>query len=193
MWDHISMSVEIGQLSSAFSAAQGQIKGAAKSSSNPFFKSKYADLASVWDSCREALTSQELSVSQWPVPGGLITMLSHSSGEWMACFTAMQAKDDSPQAIGSAITYARRYALAAVVGIPQVDDDAESAMGRSQPMDKKLKERVVATAMEALEEADELKLREAFEELNADEKAYIWREFSSAQRGTIKQMLAGGP
>ena len=64
----------------------------------------------------------------------IVTRLLHSSGQWIEGETAVRAKDDSAQAMGSAITYARRYGLAAMVGVYQTDDDAEAAQGRhSEP------------------------------------------------------------
>jgi len=124
----------IGALAAALSKAQADITGALKDSSNPFFKSKYADLASCWDACRKQLAANGLSVIQtteWN-PNGvmLMTTLAHASGEWIRGELPIRAKDESPQAQGSAITYARRYALAAIVGLAQIDDDAEAAQGR---------------------------------------------------------------
>jgi hypothetical protein len=126
----------IAALAAALSKAQGAITGALKDSSNPFFKSKYADLASCWDACRQQLTANGLAVIQTtdiiadkPV---LVTTLAHSSGEWIKSITPVLTKDDSPQAQGSGITYARRYALAAIVGLAQIDDDAEAAQGRGK-------------------------------------------------------------
>jgi hypothetical protein len=125
----------IGALAAALSKAQAQISGAVKDSSNPFFKSKYADLQSVWEACRKPLTDNGLSVVQttevYQTQGLMLrTTLLHSSGEWIAGDMPVLAKDASPQAQGSGLTYARRYALAALVGIYQTDDDAEAAQGR---------------------------------------------------------------
>jgi hypothetical protein len=124
----------IGALAAALSKAQADITGALKDSSNPFFKSKYADLASCWDACRKQLAANNLSVIQTTQVGEhglvLVTTLAHSSGEWVRGELPVRAKDDSPQAQGSGITYARRYALAALVGLAQIDDDAEAAQGR---------------------------------------------------------------
>jgi len=123
------------EFAKALSAAQADIGGALKSSENPFFKSSYADLASVWDACREPLTKNGLSVIQSPSAEGNIvsveTVLMHASGEWVSCELTTQIKDMNPQAVGTGITYLRRYGLAAMVGIAQVDDDGESAMGRN--------------------------------------------------------------
>src|SRR3989304_9148348 len=85
----MNKSEAIGKLAEALSKAQGMMKGAVKDSENPFFKSAYADLASVWDACREPLSKNGLSVTQTtriadngePV---IITTLLHSSGEWMS-------------------------------------------------------------------------------------------------------------
>lgn len=127
-------SESIGALAAALSKAQADITGALKDSSNPFFKSKYADLASCWDACRKQLAANGLSVMQTTrmTEQGLmlVTTLAHSSGEWMAGEMPVLTKDSSPQAQGSGITYARRYALAAIVGLAQIDDDAETAQGR---------------------------------------------------------------
>lgn len=128
----MEMSNEIAELAKALAAAQGMMENAKKSSNNPFFKSKYADLAECWDTCRDPLSKNDLSVVQMPgaMEGDqiqLTTMLLHSSGQWIkSTMTITVAKLDA-QGIGSAITYARRYALAAIVGIAQEDDDGNAA------------------------------------------------------------------
>lgn len=132
------MSVEhtpdISSLVAALAVAQGKITGALKDSANPFFKSKYADLASVWDACRSALSENGLAVIQQAeadAEGVLVTTtLAHSSGQWTRSTLRLIPKDGSPQGVGSAITYGRRYALAAAVGVAQVDDDGNAASGR---------------------------------------------------------------
>lgn len=127
-------SENIAELAAALSKAQANITGALKDSANPFFKSKYADLASCWDACRKQLTDNGLSVIQTTdiVSDTVVvrTTLAHSSGQWISGVLPVKAKDDGPQAQGSGITYARRYALAAIVGLAQIDDDAEAAQGR---------------------------------------------------------------
>lgn len=134
-------SEQINELAAALAKAQGQIEGAKKSSSNPFFKSKYADLAECWNTCREALTANGISVIQMPEEINengrlnITTMLAHSSGQYIFSTLTMTVTKLDPQAIGSAITYGRRYALAAMVGLAQEDDDGEKAMAR--PKDKK--------------------------------------------------------
>jgi len=128
-------SESIGELAKALALAQGEIKGAVKDSENPFFKSKYADLASVRDACQQALSKNGLAIVQ--VPGTLITehativsietLLMHSSGEWVSGdLSAIPVKDD-PQGLGSCITYLRRYALSAYTGVAPEDDDGNAA------------------------------------------------------------------
>lgn len=136
-------SEQINELAAALAKAQGQIEGAKKSSSNPFFKSKYADLAECWNTCREALTANGISVIQMPEEINengrlnITTMLAHSSGQYITSTLTMTVTKLDPQAIGSAITYGRRYALAAMVGLAQEDDDGEKAMARQEKKDKK--------------------------------------------------------
>lgn len=127
-------SEQINEIAAALAKAQAQIKGAVKDAANPFFKSKYADLASVWDACRSALTAQGIAVVQ---SIGAVdnkvrvsTMLVHASGQWFADDLLMLPKEDTPQAVGSCATYGRRYALAAFAGVAPEDDDAEAAQGR---------------------------------------------------------------
>jgi len=127
-------SEQINEIAAAIAKAQGQIKGASKDANNPFFKSKYADLASVWDACRGALSANGLAVIQSPSAIGtsvsVDTLLTHSSGQWVAGTVSVTAKEDSPQAIGSAITYLRRYALQSFVGVAPEDDDGNLASAK---------------------------------------------------------------
>jgi hypothetical protein len=131
----MEMSEHVNELAAALAKAQGQIEGAVKDSANPFFKSKYADLQSVWAACRKPLSDNGLSVLQSPSTDGmrvsLETMLLHSSGQWVKGVVSVTAKEDSPQAVGSCITYLKRYALQSFAGVAPEDDDAEAAHGRT--------------------------------------------------------------
>jgi hypothetical protein len=130
-------SESIAKLAKALSNVQANIKPAVKDAANPFFKSKYADLNSVWDSCRELLTKNGLSVIQGNSVGldGTViveTVLAHESGEWIQSELALPLAKNDPQGVGSAVTYGRRYGLAAIVGIvADVDDDGNHASGHS--------------------------------------------------------------
>jgi len=131
---------EVANLFAALAIAQGKVESALKDKKNPFFKSSYADLASVWEACREPLSSNGLSVVQ-TVEGTktdmyLVTWLCHSSGQWMKSKLPLLTMKQDPQALGSAITYGRRYALAAMVGIYQEDDDGEKSMQRKKAQEK---------------------------------------------------------
>lgn len=132
-----TQSQELGALAAALCKAQAVMEGAKQDSSNPFFKSKYADLASVWAACKAPLAANGLSVVQTVENGGdkayLVTTLLHSSGQWMKSFMPILMKNHDAQGLGSAITYCRRYALAAIVGVCPTDDDGEGAVGRAAP------------------------------------------------------------
>ena len=124
------MSPEFAQ---AIIQAQSNIEGAKKGKSNPAFKSKYADLAAVWDAVGKALEDAGLAVLQFPVEApagyvGLETVLVFKTGETFGRTFHAPVKDaTNPQAMGSALTYARRYALSAVLGVCPEDDDGNKA------------------------------------------------------------------
>lgn len=124
----------ITKIASALVKAQGQLQIAVKDSTNPAFRSKYADLGSVWDACRAALQDNGLSVVQLPHRGepghaALETILLHESGEFISGVSETRLVKDDPQGYGSAITYLRRYALSAMLGIVAEDDDGNHASG----------------------------------------------------------------
>ncbi len=124
-------SSEIGELVLALSIVQGKVEGAVKSSTNPHFKSKYSDLSEVWNACREHLAAQSIAVIQTPSIEGsdsyLETIVAHKSGQWIKGKMKLINNKGDMQGLGSAITYARRYSLAAMVGIASEDDDANAA------------------------------------------------------------------
>lgn len=127
----MNQSEQINELVTALAKAQQEIGPAYKDSVNPFFKSKYADLSSVWSACKQPLTKNGLAVLQTVEYQGermvLVTTLAHCSGQWIkSCMPIISAKQDA-QGIGSAITYMRRYSLAAMVGVTTEDDDGNSA------------------------------------------------------------------
>ena len=130
----LTWSDPLNELAAALAAAQALIVGAVKDSENPFFQSSYPDLASVWDACRLPLTTNGIAVIQSPSTEGarvsVDTLLVHTSGQWVHGSVSVTAKEDSPQAVGSAITYLRRYALQSFAGIAPIDDDGEAAEAR---------------------------------------------------------------
>jgi hypothetical protein len=139
-----SQSPSLAALAAALAKAQGQMSAAKKDALNPHFKSKYADLASIWDACRDVLSANGLAVIQRVGAAAdsvcVTTMLVHSSGEWVKDTCVMPVAQRTPQGVGSAITYARRYALSALVGVAAEDDDGNAASGRpatSPPADSR--------------------------------------------------------
>jgi hypothetical protein len=124
-------STEISEIAKALSKVQSVLEGASKSSVNPHFKSKYSDLRSIWDSLRDILPENGLSVTQImsPIDGRdyMITMLMHTSGQWIKSVLPLMIEKVTSQGLGSAISYSRRYALAAIVGVYQEDDDGNAA------------------------------------------------------------------
>ena len=127
----IKKSEAINELAAALSKAQAAMEGATKDSENPHFKAKYADLGNCWVACRKALTDNGLGIIQIPSADGanvtVTTMLTHSSGQFIEGSLSMIAQKNTPQGVGSCITYARRYALSAFVGIAPEDDDGQAA------------------------------------------------------------------
>jgi len=127
----------------ALAAAQGQIKNAIKDVENDFFNKKYADLGAVWDACREPVSSNGLAVLQFPdydTGSGVVTVetiITHADGYERSFQTRVPVGKKDAQGVGSAITYARRYALMAAVGIAPEDDDGNSAVqGKQQAQNK---------------------------------------------------------
>ncbi len=130
------------KLEAALAKAQASFRAAAKDSRNPHFNSQYADLASVWQACKESLTAAGIAVSQWLVDGGdprlhIVTRLA-CEGEWMAAHWAMPVGKQDAQGYGSAATYARRYALAAAVGVV-ADEDDDGTAASERPKERKAK------------------------------------------------------
>jgi len=125
--------MEINELATALAAAQGEIEPAPKDADNPYFKSKYASLPAVREAMRAAFAKHGLSVVQMPevVEGQLRlrTLLLHCSGQSLDCGVLAADVDlANPQKIGSAISYFRRYALAAVsMTVSDSDDDGNAA------------------------------------------------------------------
>ena len=137
------MSPTVAKIAEALAAAQGEMSGAKKDSANPFFKSKYADLAAVIGSIREPLSKHGIAHSQVPgcdAEGYYVdTLLLHTSGEWLRGRIRMNPTKEDPQGIGSVITYMRRYALQAMAGLEAEDDDGNKASEPGHPPKQALK------------------------------------------------------
>jgi hypothetical protein len=161
----MNSSASVKELATALAIVQGQLTFAKKDSKNPFFKSNYADLESVWDACRDLLSTNGLAIMQFPgdyVDGNmtLTTVMTHSSGEWVAQNMSLPVSKPDAQGAGSAITYMRRYALAAIVGVVQADDDGNSASNKATSVAESATSQQIASINALIEqaEADEAKL-----------------------------------
>ncbi len=191
----------IGKLAEALSKAQSTMSEAKEDAKNPFFKSNYADLTSVWRACRKSLTDNGLSISHTTMFMDqelvLVTTLLHSSGEWQrGYYPLMLAKRDA-QSVGSAITYAKRYALAAIVGVcvEGEDDDAEKTMDRKELITgEQLNQLIKAVGADA--EAKDIILQRfkvsAFNQIPKESFATVmnWLEKTSKEKANGKTRVA---
>lgn len=147
----MNQSDQVNELFLALSGAQGDGMAALKDATGQIGqqKTKYADLASCWDACRKPLATHGLSVVQVTSADGpkvtVETILGHKSGQWISGSLTMTSASATPQAIGSAITYARRYALCSIVGIaPEDDDGAAASSGGSKEAQRQVAQRKIA-------------------------------------------------
>lgn len=125
-------SEKILEIVKALSKAQAQFKVAVFDKKNPHFKSSYASLESVHNAIREGMALNGLAISHLIDDGKMITTLFHESGEWIGCELALPA-NLSPQQLGSALTYFRRYSICCLLAIPSgEDDDGNSAEASSK-------------------------------------------------------------
>ncbi len=204
----MNKSESIAALAAALSKAQGEMKGAKKDSANPFFKSKYADLASVVEAIREPLTKNGLSYIQLTEPSEkeevrVETVLMHGSGEWVSGITAVPVTKADAQGYGSAMTYARRYGLQSICGIPAEDDDGNAAAsaaitpnaGAGDEMTAKEKSVVLdhaAVIKDFIKTGNDWGAYEYIEErdFNTEQKLFLWAQLSSSERSAIKRVGA---
>jgi hypothetical protein len=120
-------STSIKEIAIALCNFQSAVDTIRKTATNPFFKSKYADLADILEVIRQPLADNGLSFVQFPKGKyGLDTMLLHTSGEWISESYEMEPQKKDPQGAGAVITYQRRYALGAILGLNiDIDTDGE--------------------------------------------------------------------
>lgn len=142
-----NQSPTVGKIADALCAAQAELPAAIKGSTNPHLKNKYADLNAIYEAARDTLAKHGLAVVQTmqPTDGSkahVRTTLLHKSGEWIAGELVMPLdRSGGPQGMGSAITYARRYSLSAIIGIvTEEDDDGNAAQGRGKAAQAKVKQ-----------------------------------------------------
>jgi hypothetical protein len=213
----LSESPTLGKLAAALAKAQGQMNAASKSAFNPYYGSKYADLASVWDVIRKPLSDNGLAVVQRvttsvaPPTVSVETMLIHQeSGEYVrdSCSVPVlpqQRKDGSEtritaQSFGSAISYARRYSLSALVGVAAEDDDGNGASdpppNHREPPPSRPQSKTEQTKAKLAAKTGDLKARaialwHRAEKSGADQKAFQgWAEGTLGKRGPSSDWTA---
>jgi hypothetical protein len=194
-------SESITKIAEALTKAQAAMKPALKDSRNPHFNSKYADLTSVWDAIRTPLTDNGLSVLQLVGTNEaekttLTTRVLHVSGEWIESTWAIPIGKQDPQGLGSALSYARRYALAAAVGVVQDDDDANAAMPAQKPVQTfQPKHFSLADAIEEIQSSTTMEeLQSKFTRLYSEAKASKSSvEALTAAKDEMKEKLGTAP
>ena len=184
----MNKSESIKELATALAKAQGEFSGAVKDSSNPFFKSKYADLQSVVSAIKPSLSKHGLSFIQINHDGesaaGVETVILHASGEFISTgvISVPVSKQDA-QGYGSAITYARRYSLQTAFGIAPEDDDGNAAsQAKPEKIHPKPIPKEIEVAKSLLKNAHELdKLKDEFFKLSPELQAET-REYANELR-----------
>lgn len=192
----IETSAETGKLDAALAKAQGEIEAASKDKTNPAFKSRYADLTAVWAACRPALAKHGISLTQWPVHAEdgrlhIVTRLAHG-GEWIKAHFSLPVTKQDPQGYGSATTYAKRFTLAAALGIvADEDDDGNAASGRQPPRQEVKQEpaKPVETLADAiLRRFNEAESATAFEDLVKRAQAK-WSDIGTADKARVSNAI----
>lgn len=135
---HHQTSEQIDALAEALAAAQAEIENVEKDGKNPHFKSRYATLSAVLDEVRPKFSKHGIAIVQMAVNGaesniGVITRLVHKSGQWIESGLYVMPTKFDAQGAGSVISYLRRYALMAMAGVGQDDDDGEAAVRQPEP------------------------------------------------------------
>ena len=127
----------------AFAKAQAEMGAAFKNSKNPFLKNKYADLTAIQNAVYPPFHANGFIIQQCPdrdEHGTYVeTIITHEQGGAFDCKVYLEYKANDMQSMGGAITYARRYGLSALTGVPIEDDDGNMANGRTAPVAQKSK------------------------------------------------------
>ena len=192
----IETSADTAKLDAALAKAQGEIEAASKDKTNPAFKSRYADLTAIWGACRPALAKHAISVTQWPVHSEdgrlhMITRIAHG-GEWIKAHFSIPVTKQDPQGYGSATTYAKRFTLAAALGVvADEDDDGNAASAR--PATRQEPKPEPAKPAETLADAilrrfNEAESATAFEELAQRARAK-WSQLSTGDKARVSNAI----
>ena len=200
------------ELFSALANAQGEIENASKKSTNPHFKSKYADLAEVLTTIRETFPKHGLSLVQSPSFDGAMahvtTMVAHKSGGFITSIASCVPAKSDAQGIGAATTYLRRYGSSAMAGIAQEDDDGQSAahnraltavIPAGRPMDgvweamdadeQAFLQKIADETVSILDSGDAMAAHDHItsQRLGTEEKTALWTRLDSKARSALKK------
>ena len=181
----MNSSEQINELATALAKAQGEITGAIRDSTNPHFRSKYADLSSVWEAIRLPFSRHGLSVVQGlaSAEGGVSceTRLLHTSGQWIASTLTIPADKLNAHGYGSACTYARRFGLQAMAGIAPIDDDGNAAVAAAPvtatPQENTLANKIAQAMIEYHDKGDVFAALQEWQDarqLGQDVQVSIW-------------------
>ena len=191
-------SEQINDLAGALSKAQATMTGAKKSAANPFFKSKYSDLAEVMQAISAPFADNDLCFVQGAeVKDNLIsvkTRIIHASGQWIESDTVLPPTKNDAQGYGSAITYAKRYGLQALAGVPSVDDDGNAAVQHAKPAYKPTK--AIKDSLKMIQVAygnnDEESVKNELTGLKPADKKYLWSQLNEDQHNWITSVMGAG-
>jgi len=193
----IRMTIPCNNLLEALSKMQGVLDNAKKESDNPYFKSKYADLAQCLSVAKKPMADNGLSISQHCTFDGnfvqCVTVLGHSSGQMMVSTLNVPVAKKDAQGIGSSITYARRYALSSIIGLTQKDDDGEGSVGRTEDDAKTKWEKTAKKSQEILRNAEKLDEQESWritnEGVEFKTKEGKWMRLNEVAPADLNKML----
>ena len=177
-------SPEIVEIIKAVSAFQTKCPLIVKDKLNPHLRSKYADLGNILQTINPLLGECGLAVFQMPVgdSGDLITLITHTSGQWLRFCYRMKPMDNKPQSIGSTLTYQKRYALTAALLLP-VDDDDDGEAGSKKPKSKiELLKSDLSTLMRATKSKDEIFAKAGLcpaKEMGDKDEAYLRKAYEA--------------
>ena len=194
----------INEIAAALSKAQGEMSGAKKGAENPFFKSKYSDLSMVIEAISEPFSKNGLCYVQGAeFDENLIsvtTRIIHNSGQWIESTTRLPPTKNDAQGYGSAITYAKRYGLQALCGVPSEDDDANNAVKhkaskkRVASVPKEHREeidKIVNALFIANENQDSLAANEVWSELSQQEQTWAWSKIPNDIQENLRKLIEG--
>lgn len=183
-------SATIGSLAKALAAAQAELSPATKNAQNPHLRNKYADITAVYEAIRAVLPKYGLAVAQTmePTEKGYVTVrttLLHESGEWISGVLAMPLPtmgNNPPQQMGSAITYARRYSLSAIVGVVSEDDDDAASCDNKRVVQKARQEAKASNPNPMTEQQLKKLMAMLSQKFNGDRTKYLQEMSSFTQR-----------